>query len=294
MVGSDSTADAFIHQQALSSTVDNILQNNDDLTSRLARIEHYLLSSHILRPARPASTIGTAHEDLTGLIGAPSGQRISPLTNTVSLQKFSFEHDLEASRPYRNVKRDTVDYSVRSSVVNSHAWSALSDISLSEISVLGVIRLPITSSEISNSHHYTHQDPLADSRMPRQSRTPTTPEIDWARYFAQGSLEISRGASLEISQGASLAITADVGISRGDPFLSPMNSQSISGEGPWNGHAIPTIAVSPDGEFPAPLTARLASQRLVVPVQQIVVFGGAGTGKNDFRIEVCSSSHQIE
>ncbi|KAI1045000.1 hypothetical protein LB505_012436 [Fusarium chuoi] len=71
-----------------------------------------------------------------------------------SLFEFDFEHDLKLSRAYRHAKRDTMDFSVRSSVARTHAWSSLSGISLSDISHISVLALPLYVEDISNPQHY--------------------------------------------------------------------------------------------------------------------------------------------
>jgi hypothetical protein len=55
---------------------------------------------------------------------------------------------------YRKARRSTCDASYRSSAALSHAWTALSDISLSDVSVITVIALPISSNDLLNGHHY--------------------------------------------------------------------------------------------------------------------------------------------
>ncbi|KAM5350443.1 hypothetical protein ACJ41O_006948 [Fusarium nematophilum] len=71
-----------------------------------------------------------------------------------SLFEFGFEHDLKASRVYRRAKRDTMDFSVRSSVARTHAWSIFSGISLSNISEISVLALPLYADDIANPQHY--------------------------------------------------------------------------------------------------------------------------------------------
>ena len=61
----------------------------------------------------------------------------------------SFEKLLEATRAYRRAQRSECDVSFSSSNVRSHAWSALSGISLADISVISVLALPLDSDEIS-------------------------------------------------------------------------------------------------------------------------------------------------
>ncbi|KAI1283593.1 Pleckstrin homology domain-containing protein [Xylaria sp. FL0933] len=67
---------------------------------------------------------------------------------------FEFESDLEASRVYRRAKRDTMDFSFRTSIARTHAWSIWSGCSLADVSVLSVIALPLDLEDVTNSHHY--------------------------------------------------------------------------------------------------------------------------------------------
>ena len=52
------------------------------------------------------------------------------------------------------MRRSTADASFRSSVASSHAWSALSDVSLSDVSAISVVCLPISCNDLSNGYHY--------------------------------------------------------------------------------------------------------------------------------------------
>ncbi len=97
-----------------------------------------------------------------------------PLSPSTTLTKpssgFDFESDLEASRPYRRAQRDTVDFSFRSSVAHSNAWSLFSELSLSDVSLMSVIALPVYADEVGNSHHYAF-----GKRRPVPPLTPMMP-----------------------------------------------------------------------------------------------------------------------
>ncbi|KAJ3557172.1 hypothetical protein NPX13_g9983 [Xylaria arbuscula] len=47
-----------------------------------------------------------------------------------------------------------MDFSFRSSVAHTHAWSLLSGLSLADVSVLSVIALPLDLEDVANRHHY--------------------------------------------------------------------------------------------------------------------------------------------
>jgi hypothetical protein len=68
-----------------------------------------------------------------------------------------YESDLETSRVYRKVRRMSSLFSFRSSIAQTHAWTALSDVSLSEISIMSVVALPLRRDDIGNQHHYIIQ-----------------------------------------------------------------------------------------------------------------------------------------
>ncbi|KAJ2893708.1 hypothetical protein MKZ38_008313 [Zalerion maritima] len=82
---------------------------------------------------------------------------IQPRTTSRSgsgLVVFGFEDDLMASRPYRQAVRDTMDFTFTTSLIDSKAWSRLSRFSLSDLSDLSVIGIPISKAELKNPHHY--------------------------------------------------------------------------------------------------------------------------------------------
>jgi hypothetical protein len=93
-----------------------------------------------------------------GFIGLVEDNTGPTWTQSEPARAFPFERVLKASRVYRRAKRDTTDFSFCSSIPLSHAWSALSDISLSDISVISVVALPLCLTDIPNGHHYTFTD----------------------------------------------------------------------------------------------------------------------------------------
>ena len=233
------------------------------INSRLDNLEKSVTGNNVLGYGQ-TNTIGTVLDPQIDqpYITEPSqtDNRLSVLTTALSIRDTSFERDLEISRPYRKATRDTVDFSFRSSVVGSHAWSALSDVSLSEISVISVIVLPIFISDISNSHHY-HFGKVID---PLYEEDP--PDL--------------RSASLSTSS------TQSVTPSEGSQLVSSRSSISL----------LPVTKVIPRN-IPATeaysLPASGASKFL--REYKIVVVGGGGSGKSSLTIQVScfSKSNQI-
>ncbi|KAH7176269.1 ras family-domain-containing protein [Dactylonectria macrodidyma] len=139
---SDSQVRAENNQQQLMSTVEMLLERNHDLSERMMGIESAFdtISQH------------QATFQFTAGIDSLAPHTASPKRS--SLVEFEFERYLKASRVYRRAKRDTMDFSVRSSVARTHAWSVFSGISLSNISEISVLALPLYAEDIANPQHY--------------------------------------------------------------------------------------------------------------------------------------------
>ncbi|RYC61246.1 hypothetical protein CHU98_g4965 [Xylaria longipes] len=84
----------------------------------------------------------------------PPSETALPTSDSILRSVFKFESNLETSRVYRRAQRDTMDFSFRSSIACTHAWSMLSGCSLADVSVLSVIALPLDLEDIANRHHY--------------------------------------------------------------------------------------------------------------------------------------------
>ncbi|KAK0647157.1 hypothetical protein B0T16DRAFT_414757 [Cercophora newfieldiana] len=137
---SDTALQAQQHQAELESSVNQLLENSQELTRRLMSLEDTF----------DAQTIVTKRRSIAGSIASKAeSQRLLLPTSS-----FEFEDHLKTSGPYRRAKRDTMDFSFRSSVARSHVWSIFSGLSLGDISVMSVIALPVYADEITNSHHY--------------------------------------------------------------------------------------------------------------------------------------------
>ncbi|KAH7117358.1 CDC24 calponin-domain-containing protein [Dactylonectria macrodidyma] len=139
---SDSQARAESNQLQLISTVETLRECNHDLSRRMMGIE-----STFDTMSQRRATI-----QLTGSIDVLEPHPASP--KHPSLFEFEFEPQLKSSRVYRRAKRDTMDFSVRSSMARTHAWSQFSGISLGDISHISVLALPLYAEDIVNPQHY--------------------------------------------------------------------------------------------------------------------------------------------
>ncbi|KAH7382727.1 hypothetical protein DE146DRAFT_240187 [Phaeosphaeria sp. MPI-PUGE-AT-0046c] len=142
-------------RQVLLENTANILKNNIELAQRLAHLESQLDATHSVTTKRAVSIASTSLDQQI-----PGITTTTDVTPRVSMQPddgarvFQFEPVLKASRVYRRAKRDTADYSFCSSIPLSHAWTALSDMSLGDISIISVIALPVEVTEIANADRY--------------------------------------------------------------------------------------------------------------------------------------------
>ncbi|KAH8729099.1 hypothetical protein GQ44DRAFT_823826 [Phaeosphaeriaceae sp. PMI808] len=146
------------HSQLLAIT-SVLLSSNRELSMRLARLETGLGVEESIRTARPESVITT--NTVTGNMHNLRMETINEDASTIplfSLTDSQFEKVLMASKVYRKAKNFDIDASFRSSVVRSHAWTFLSDISLSDISSVSAIALPIFCKDISNMQHYRFRE----------------------------------------------------------------------------------------------------------------------------------------
>lgn len=156
---SDTSLRAEQSQAELADSVAHLLENSQDLSRRLMNLEDTF----------DAQTIVTRRRSISGSIASASDsdrrRLLSPDTASTSaastasspvplVSSFEFEVDLKSSGPYRRAQRDTMDFSFRSSVARSHAWSVFSGLSLGDVSIMSVIALPVYADEITNSRHY--------------------------------------------------------------------------------------------------------------------------------------------
>jgi hypothetical protein len=140
-----------------------LLQSNAELTKRLARLETCFDACDSVLTSRPASLLSfdtitryntNAHMDTIT-------EDFRSLTFGGSTDSL-FQRELEQSRVYRKATCLETDASYRSSVVRSHAWTTLSDISLSDISAISVVALPLQATDITNAQHYTFSGPVSE------------------------------------------------------------------------------------------------------------------------------------
>ena len=126
----------------LTSLVHEVLKTNVNMASRLKNLER-------MHPALTASMY-TSHNDTPKSEGTDS--------RTVSRRtyfRFAFEEELETSLVYKRAGLTTLNHIRYSkSSTSSYGPSSLSGLSLSDISNVSAIALPISPMELWNHHRY--------------------------------------------------------------------------------------------------------------------------------------------
>jgi cell division control protein 24 len=145
----------------LLKNVAALLETNQALSRRLRNLEDAFEVGTIVskRHSRIISTAVGVDDDVSKR-SEPNLQiedgNLQPLapSGEAEVSSFDFENDLETSRPYRRAQRDTMDFSFRSSIAHTNAWSQFSGLSLSKVSIISAIALPLYPDEIENAQHY--------------------------------------------------------------------------------------------------------------------------------------------
>lgn len=153
---SNSDMVAEIDQGKLKKNTDKLLEGSNEVSQRLANIEHFLGMSHFAASKPSLSRVST-HAERQSIMDAGTSIQDKRTSNAQvdAARTFLFERVLKASRVYRRVKRDSERFSFCSSVAPSHAWTALSEWSLSDISMISVIALPLDPASVPNAQRYT-------------------------------------------------------------------------------------------------------------------------------------------
>ncbi|KAF5673252.1 adenosine deaminase family [Fusarium denticulatum] len=127
----------------LCTLVGELLQSNQDLASRIRGLE------------REGSIIAESRRDDVSTLRQTRGSKSVSLIDTqASAIKFTFDHDLQASRVYnRAIGRQSM-ISLRSTALYTTALSLFSNLSLSQVSNISFYALPVHSSDLSNSDCY--------------------------------------------------------------------------------------------------------------------------------------------
>ncbi|KAK0701296.1 ras family-domain-containing protein [Lasiosphaeris hirsuta] len=149
---SDSQTRAEEGQKQLMSYMEAIFQNNPLLAEAFLGAD--IKDAAFSNPSQQRAPFQSLPPQSATTAPTGTTQPDANAGNRRSLFELPFEKDLKASRVYRRIKRDTMDFSMRSSVARSYGWSVFSGMSLSNISDISVLALPIYPGDITNPQHY--------------------------------------------------------------------------------------------------------------------------------------------
>jgi hypothetical protein len=134
---SDSDLRAEQQQEKLSISVNALLESNRNLSRRLMNLEDTFDVRSILTKGQSVISSSDPID--------PKGSKVQPTSSAGATEELSsnisklsvdqgmdmksncdFETDLESSRVYRRAQRDTMEFSFRSSIAETNAWSIFS------------------------------------------------------------------------------------------------------------------------------------------------------------------------
>ena len=154
--------------EQLTNLVRKILEDNQDMSQRMARLEVRTpgyspsiarMSTPSGKPAAVETTAGSSSDATSCLTANKSGLGSEAMVSDSSDDRkptfrFSFDDDLNHSRPYTRAMRRSMIWSPRSSAIGTIGWSCLSGLSLADVSEISVINLPVSPRELWNGERY--------------------------------------------------------------------------------------------------------------------------------------------
>jgi len=148
----------------------HIEQEVEDSTDLSKRLEELQLPADAAEPSEGIELLllnGSGEETTAS---ASKTSRAAPSTDETANDNNSgtpttFEVVLDGTRVYNRVQHREVDETSTVSTNRSHAWSMLSGISLTQISVIAVVKLPLHQSELLRFRALTSLDPTTPNRV---------------------------------------------------------------------------------------------------------------------------------
>lgn len=159
----------------LSHLVEQVLAKNEEMSLRLRNIDNAV--------AKKGQSTTLKHD---GDASTPSIRTVTPPPGpftdvTEGIQRkdagFAFEEDLIASRVYRKPLFSESGESLVTSAARTTASSVLSALSLTDISNISILAVPVYAHEISNSARYTFGDFRPSVPAAESQQAPTKPAV---------------------------------------------------------------------------------------------------------------------
>ncbi|KAK0656007.1 amidase signature domain-containing protein [Cercophora newfieldiana] len=180
-----SDIEAWQDRDRLQDTLEQVLRQNENLVARLETIEASIageerstrfLDEDADSVVESAITITETPTIRSNRPGAKIRLPKMPLPHASLLaRRHEFEALLESSWVYRRVRTDECDRSISSYTFRTGAWSILSELSLNDISIISVFRLPVTLDDVNRvGLGLTFSNLLSGNELPRPSLLCTT------------------------------------------------------------------------------------------------------------------------
>ena len=107
-----------------------------------------------LSPSLAESNIVDDTESIETLRGPILDAQNAQSSDHRQIFEYSFDQDLNTSRPYTRAMQKHTVWSTTSSKIHTMGWSCLSGLSLAEVSHISITNLPFCPQELWNGHHY--------------------------------------------------------------------------------------------------------------------------------------------
>ena len=199
--------EARASSKELYNMVQRVLESNEDISKRLNALEMPCDGSHSFID----TTNGDVEDDRETIRPETENPRLDgPASFQTRDFSFTFDQDLQTSRVYTRTANRQSNFSVRSGAVQSISWSLISGVSLSAVSNISVISLPISPLELWNGQHYS-----SDSHL--QADTVTLSEgAEQSRAEAVFLKELQLRREEEVLRQIELKIQREIDEKRGE------------------------------------------------------------------------------
>lgn len=154
----------------LTGLVEQVLESNQEMSARLRDMDE---RATVALPA-PETTVKDNASTTSSRTATPPPQTAAQSEVHRNQFGFAFEEDLLASRVYRKPLYSRSGASLVSSAARTTSSSVLSGLSLTEVSNISILAVPIYAHEIKNSERYT----FGDFSLPPLEEVPSQESID--------------------------------------------------------------------------------------------------------------------
>lgn len=172
-----------------------LLESNQEISRRLRNLEGTYDSESVLTTcfrngnSDKATEKDGEHADFSH--NYPFGPEIHEFSSDQRRSRYcyTFERDLETSRVYKRTRNYESDVSFASSAIRTHSWSVFSGLSLSQVSKISAIGLPVYRDDIFNDESYKFES----SKQPEPSGANAIPAESSSNFHKIGPNKLNRG-----------------------------------------------------------------------------------------------------